>query len=259
MQLNVIRTFHGADRGIYPRTFTPGIQHIGDELALVALREGWAVPVENAPGRHAALFAAPRTKARTPKTIAIVASGPSLTLGDVQYAAKRADLLVINDNYRLAPNARWLYACDGDWWDYHIAEVRDVFKGELWTQDAGAAARHGLNLIPSAKRDGLSTDPTVIHQGHNSGYQAINLAYHFGATRCVLLGFNGAPVNGKRHWFGDHPPALMQTSEAGFADMRASFQTIPLQLESLGLEILNCTPGTAIEAFPVAKLKDAFK
>lgn len=52
-------------------------------------------------------------------TIVCVASGESLTRADVNYCRGKARVLAINDNYRIAPWADWLYACDGRWWDVY--------------------------------------------------------------------------------------------------------------------------------------------
>lgn len=253
MEIEITKPFRGAEDGVRVRHYGPGRRHVGDDLARVALREGWARPVE--PSHVAAHFAAPETK-REPRTIVVVGSGPSLRKRDVAYAARRAELLVVNDNYRLALKAPWLYACDGDWWDHHIAAVRRDFAGECWTQDRAAAARHGLKWIQSVERPGLSTEPTLIHQGGSSGYQAINLAWHFGATKVVLLGFDMTGT-GKRHWFGDHPPNLMQTSPEGYATQRAAFETLPGQLRELGLSIINCNSASAIRCLPIMSIEEA--
>ena len=49
----------------------------------------------------------------------VVASGPSLTAEDVDYCRERAAVIVVNDNYKLAPWADVLYAADPEWWDLH--------------------------------------------------------------------------------------------------------------------------------------------
>lgn len=253
MEIEIIKGFAGVSGGAHPKWFDPGRRHVADDLAKVALREGWAREI--GPSRVAAHLSAPRIH-RAPRTIVVVGSGPSLRKRDVAYAEKRAELLVVNDNYRLALKAPWLYACDGDWWDHHIAAVRKDFAGECWTQDKAAADRHGLKWIQSVDNPGLSTDQALIHQGGSSGYQAINLAWHFGATKVVLLGFDMGG-KGKRHWFGDHPPTLMQTSQDGYAKQRAAFEALPGQIAELGLEIVNCNPASAVRCLPIMPLEEA--
>lgn len=175
--------------------------------------------------------------------IVCVASGPSLTLADVEYARGKANVLVINDNFRLAHWANWLYACDRQWWDAYASDVQATFHGERWTRDKGAADRYGLHYIASAPLPGLSRDPALIHEGRNSGYQAINLAYHFGARRIVLLGYD---MQGG-HWFGEHPAEFKAHND--FAEFIPQFDALAADLEHEGVEVVNCSRSTALDCF----------
>ena len=53
-----------------------------------------------------------------------------------------------------------------------------------------SAAAWGINQLKSVAQPGLSRTQGVIHQGKNSGYQALNLAYLLGAKRILLLGYD---------------------------------------------------------------------
>ena len=162
----------------------------------------------------------------------------------MDYCRRKARVLVVNDNYRLAPWADWLYACDGAWWKVYANDVRDTFSGQCWTRDQSAADKYGLHWIRSVSEPGLSFDQGVIHEGGNSGYQALNLAVHFGARRILLLGYD----MGGRHWFGDHPASLpVQSNYRIFLD---NFATLPNDLARAGVEVINCTRDTALTVFP---------
>lgn len=176
----------------------------------------------------------------------IVASGPSLTIQDVN-AIKGQRVIVINDNYLLAPWADVLYFCDGRWWDWHRdkPELR-AFRGRKITQDKDAAARYGIEYIESRDGSGLSRDPAYIHKGSNSGIQAINLAYHFGARRIVLLGYDMQATAGRAHWFGDHPNAI----RSPWHRWLALYQQVADDAGQMGLEIINATRETALTCFP---------
>ena len=170
----------------------------------------------------------------------------------MNYCRGRARVLVINDNYRLAPWADWLYACDYGWWKYHAP--RTTHMRQRWTQDKDAAEQFGLVYIASAPKPGLSRDPQLIHQGCNSGYQAINLAYHFGGDPIVLLGYDmGATGDG--HWFGEHAPEI-ESSFREFSIFRERFPPLAADLAAEGVRVVNCTAVTALSAFPCAKLED---
>lgn len=162
---------------------------------------------------------------------------------------------MINTTFRAAPWADVLYACDRAWWDRHVDEVRTSFAGECWTQTPDAAKRHGLNLITGRSASGLSKERGVIHQGGNSGYQAIGLAVEFGANRIVLLGYDMQPTGGRSHWHGDHPSPLRNTSP--FASWIQKFGALSDDLAKSGVEVINATRETALQCFRRLPLESA--
>jgi hypothetical protein len=196
------------------------------------------------------------------ETVGIVASGPSLSPDRVGLLAGRCRVIAVNDAWRLAPFADALYAADAAWWEHHDGVPE--FSGMRWTQlgpygnrpaDLKTAERYGLSWWESLPNPGLSLTPGTIHQGGNSGYQALNLAVLMGAERIVLLGFDMKPgADGRRHWFGEHPGALRKDSP--YRDWIENFRTTLPDLEKSGVEVINCTPGSALDCFPIADLKD---
>lgn len=176
-------------------------------------------------------------------------------------------MIAVNDAYRLCPAADVLYACDLRWWRHWIEHIRQHFRGELATQIHSQLRnkaqrqtlerfidRHGMTALTSSPGAGFSTRPGHIHQGKNSGYQAVNLAIQRGATEVLLLGFNMGPVGGKEHWFGDHPGGMQRSSPYGL--MVAAFQAAAGQLDELGVRIVNCTPNSALTCFETAHIED---
>lgn len=133
----------------------------------------------------------------------------------------------------------------------YAGAVRDGFSGECWTQSEPAAKKYGLRHQAGIDAPGLGED--VLHFGSHSGYQAINLAYIFGATRILLLGYDCRVIDGKRHYFGNHPGALNKNSS--YELFAKSYRSIDTKL--CGLEIVNCTPGSMIDVFPRADIAHA--
>jgi len=177
----------------------------------------------------------------------IIASGPSLTVEDVD-AIRNQPTIAINDNYLLAPWADVLYACDVCWWDWHAdRQELKAFKGRKITQDKEAAEKYGVEYIRSIDADGLSRDPAYIHSGANSGIQAINLAYHLGARRIVLLGYDMQATDGKSHWFGEHPSGKGRPT---WHRWLWRYQLVAEDAGRMGLEIINATRETALTCFP---------
>jgi len=161
-------------------------------------------------------------------------------------------------------DADHLYAADSHWWKYHIADVARDFEGKCWScepsgdtnwktkNDVPDPAAWGIEILRHALEPGLSRDKTLVHGGGNSGYQAINLAYHLGARCIILLGFDMQSHSGKTHWFGDHPKIFKaDTNYSRFLD---AFRTI--QPDQYGLQIINCSRKTALQAFTVCNLDE---
>lgn len=179
-------------------------------------------------------------------------------------ACRGKNVIVISDTYRLAPWADVLYCGDGEWW--HVHKGAPEFAGERWggyneryipdlTQRASSL--YGVKLIRTTQRDGFSSDPSVLHEGANSGFAAINLALHFGCRTIVLAGFDMRYIDGQCHWFGLHSFGS-NPKEHGFNDWIGRFErAIPTLPE--GVRIINATPESALHCFEMMELKDALE
>lgn len=184
-------------------------------------------------------------------TIVCLGCGPSLTKDDVAKVRGRAVVIAINDAYRLAPWADVLYACDGKWWGWHPEAL--AFRGAKYALDRYAQRFAGVAVLKNTGTKGLERDPKGLRTGRNSGYQAINLAVHFGAARIILLGYDLGPDHkGRTHWFGDHPDRVVSP----YRLMRQEFLTLVAPLKEAAVEVVNCSRRTALEAFPVKPLEE---
>lgn len=186
------------------------------------------------------------------RTVVLVASGESAGHADLALA-RDWPVVVVNDAWRLAPWAAAIYAADGGWWRRHYSEVATAFHGERWTQDYKVAADLCLKRIEGQHKSGLSTTPRLIYFNSNSGAQAMNLAYHWGARRFVLVGYD----MGGKHFFGDHPAGLLQTSDRMYGGFIKAFGAIAEDCKRLGLEVVNTSPVSRLRCFPTASLSAA--
>jgi hypothetical protein len=191
-------------------------------------------------------------------TVAIIGGGPSVTQEQVDMLKGRAKVIAVNDAYLLAPWADVLYFCDDRWWAWHKDRPEyKAFAGIKVTLENPRVCQ----LEPSVKpvknlgSDGLSPVRFAVMTGRNSGYQAINLAVHFGARRILLVGFDMRNIDGKSHWFGDHPRPTPKDAYANV--MLPAFPTLVEPLATLGVTVINCTPGSALDVFPKMPLEDA--
>lgn len=189
----------------------------------------------------------------------VAASGPSLT-EEVAAMCHREHVIAVNDAYKLLPFADVLYACDAAWWELH--KGCPGFAGERWTshgsrprnEKQGIASKWDLHIIAGEDREGFSLDPSRVHYGNNSGFQAVNLAILFGADPIVLTGFDMRSVDGKRHFFGNHKAPLRDGSQ--FAIWVSKFSRAASVLGGTP-RIINATPGSALRCFPMMSLSEA--
>ena len=143
---------------------------------------------------------------------------------------------------------------------HHIADITRDYEGRCWTQNVQwevsgkkiDPAQWGITQLQSESKAGLSTTPGLIHSGGNSGYAAVNLAYHLNAGRVLLLGFDMMLEGSKRHWFGDHPQGLNMASN--YKNFINNFNSIVPA--DYGIEIWNVTRRTDLKCFPIYDLDD---
>lgn len=186
------------------------------------------------------------------ETVVCIATGPSLTPQDVDACRGRARVIVVNDSYRLAPWADALYAADTAWW--HVHQGVPGFAGRKYTVQLTPRA-FGVERLTVTGDRGLERDPRGLRTGMNSGYQSVNLAVHFGASRIVLLGFDMQACHGRTHWFGEHPQRL--NSGSPWPTFRALFDTMVEPLRQLNVAVVNATRETALTSFPQVSLDEA--
>ncbi len=202
--------------------------------------------------------------------IICVASGPSLTAEQGFQISCTSDwkVIAVNNTWQRVPMADVLYACDQQWWKMYYLDVAARFKGESWTGDRWAAHKYGLCHVQLYDKPGLSVEHGVIHSGANSGYQAINLAYHFGAREILLVGYDMQMTYGMSHWHGDHDSNLppmpnvnggrtpLVSSYAEFPMWVARFEDLAKDLHDTGVKVTNCSIETALPWFRRGELAE---
>lgn len=148
-----------------------------------------------------------------------------------------------------------LYAADGAFWGHDDGALK--FEGLKVTQDAKAAARHGLKRVRldpvgrSMRFDAFGE----IGAGGNSGFQAVNLAAQAGASRIVLVGFDLSLARGV-HWHGKHGAGLNNPSAVNMERWRADLDAAAPMLSALGVEVLNASPHSSLTAFEKRPLEN---
>lgn len=214
------------------------------------------------------------------QTVVVAGSGPSLTSEQLVLAKQNdAKIIVVNDAYRLMPWADILYACDAWWWRHNdfgagflglkvclswnkcgrCALDRGIPKTEENLRPHyidGYPIGNGIHQLAMTGTKGLEVeDRTAVRTGGNSGYQAINLAAHLGAKNIILVGFDMKSKDGKSHFFGEHEGRVSPPPFDGWFE---NFGSLVEPLKALKVNVINCTPDSALEMFPKAELEDIF-
>lgn len=98
----------------------------------------------------------------------------------------------------------------------------------------------------------------VIGWGSNGGFQAVNLAVQFGASRIVLVGFDMSLEKGT-HWHGRHASPLNNPKQAAVDKWRIELDAQAPVLASMGIEVLNASPHSRLTAFRRVPLLEAIR
>jgi hypothetical protein len=187
----------------------------------------------------------------------VCATGPGLTssvIETVKSAKDRFLIIGVNDTYKVIDFMDEHYSCDARWWKVHGEKVNALRPGlSSWCYD-DEGEKYGCKRISGIGKPGFSTDPSLIHFGSNSGYQALNLAYLWGCTKMLLVGFNMQKVNNRSHFFEGREKSLNTNSP--YHKFVLNYNTIQ---EDIANRIINCTPNSALTKFKYQPLEEAIK
>lgn len=166
---------------------------------------------------------------------AVLATGPSMSQQLADSLRGRCKVVAVSDAYRLAPWADALVSTDYAWWRVHSRAL--LFPGRKF------------GVIPSFRTlEGVESLP--VETGTNSGLLGIMAAVKLGATRVLLCGFDMHSPG--KHFFGKHPEPLRSTPPARMEVFKKQFAAY----RPRGVEIINCTPGSALNCYPRAELEN---
>jgi len=167
-------------------------------------------------------------------------------------------------------------SCDGPWWNWYYPREEELrnLPCPKYTWYPKLAEKFNITYITAIVKDGLSTDPSVLHINHGSGPMCLNLALHYGIKRLLLVGhdmkfapdYNAKkrdPGSKPRHYFSEYPGPLQHwpssrvgITKPGVLDgLIETYDKMVPQLKKLGMEVINCTPGSALTTFKMSTLE----
>ena len=167
-------------------------------------------------------------------TWALLAPGPSAS---AEQATRIRDagipLGAIGNAFQLAHWAAFIAATDGAWWrKYPEAKALPGLKFTM----------HGVQHVARMKVPG--------YPACNSGVLGLECAKRQGATRILLVGFD---MHGS-HFFGKYTNGLSNTTETKRRTHLSQYAAWARANEAT--EVFNCTEGSALTCFPMARLDD---
>lgn len=187
----------------------------------------------------------------------VVGGGPSLTWEQVK-SASRFRRIAVNDSFTLIPDADVVCWGDPIWFKANRVELSTHTAPYMITW----REYHRAKPTPNVRQMGwqkpppfLSTNPAIV-TGSSSGLCAINIAWLMGARRILLLGFDMKPGNGVNNWHSRHerfrtPEKLKMVMSPQQYKGRfiPEYMRAARLLEDKGVEVINCTPGSALQCF----------
>lgn len=186
-------------------------------------------------------------------TVAILASGPSMWPAVAERVrASGVFAIAINTTFRLAPWAWMLYGADHEWWRH--PSHRDAMQFDGWRvtiADGPNQAPAGVHWLRNSGIYGFDAQPGYLRTGGNSAYQALHIAIQAGAARVLLCGLD---MRGG-HWHGAHPAGLKVTQPEQYARWIERFPALADVAIERGVEVINCTQGSALKCFPAGDLE----
>lgn len=194
-------------------------------------------------------------------TWVICASGPSLTVDDVQYVRESGvNMACVNNTWELMPDADLLYAADAHWWQRIPSGKRALkqFKGAKYCASKSCCNTNPelIHVEVNTRKPGWNTAGDWVYGGRLSGYQVLQVVGRFNPDRIILLGYDMQhTADGVSHWHGDHPDGFANCPNV--AKYVSGFNTLAQQAAAAGVTILNATRTTALNCFERIKLSDA--
>jgi len=211
------------------------------------------------------------------KSIGVVlGTGPSLTKDQLDYVyqsqqAGKCKVYGVNHAWRDFPTLDVFMACNYEYYNYYWEHGLKNIPAAKWTWHLETSKRYGINYIEGKWEEGFSKDPNYLHFGHSSGFQIAGLAYRDKIKKMILLGYDmcfAPDYNGRnrqignkpRHYFGEYPEQLqhwpsVKIQRGVFTELIQHFERV--SEINTDVEIINCSPDSAMTCFPMMKLEDA--
>ena len=178
------------------------------------------------------------------KTVFIVGGGSSLTGFDFN-KLKGKSIIVINKGFMTIPFAQVLYFSDYRFYIWY-KDVITSFKGLIYTI-ANKVLDEKITILKNTGKKGFDPINGCVRHGGNSGYAAINLAYHLGAKEIVLMGYDMGSINGSTHF---HDGYKSKQNDSVYNRFKEPYSALKNEIAKAGITIYNVSLKSQLDVFP---------
>ena len=186
------------------------------------------------------------------KTCFIIGGGPSV-LGQNIEQLKGHRVIAINSSWEIAPFAQYCFFGDVRWYNHHEKAFK-AYTG-IKISCAGPGWKHAdIRFLQKVHPPGLQTDPEKITVRRTSATGAINIAFHMGCRRIVLIGIDQCVApDGKTHHHPAHPfPWVADCFQHQYDD----FAGIVGDLRARQIDVVNASPVSTLPWWPKVDLDE---
>lgn len=188
------------------------------------------------------------------ETVYIIGGGPSLINFDwTRLGGKKT--IAINKSILSYPNANILYWTDSRVYGWYKTEI-DKFKGLKITIRDHVTYPDDVKILRKSSKFGLEESRDSLCHGNNSGYAAINLAYHLGVKKIVLLGYDMKNNGTQGHYHDGYPVPV--TGDGVYKDQFIpGFKILADLLKEKKIEVYNASLSSALTVWPKISIDQA--
>jgi len=177
----------------------------------------------------------------------IICGGASVRAQRALIPRLKGRVIAVKQAVYLRPDADVLWI-GGESMNELALPLLPVFRGTY----AAVRGKSCRRLPASVLRVGRWKDHTTLSDrqthvtGYDSGTSAINLAYHFGVSEVILIGYD---MTGGRWFTGEHPHPMPQIPESHFVGHMAPLPKLAEDCLRKGLRVVNCSPVSRVTCF----------
>lgn len=190
------------------------------------------------------------------ETAFIIGGGTSVT-PDMIASIKGRKVIAINSSYMAAPWADILFFADARWWTREREvnkRLTETFAGVIATTSKNSKTSRLHVLRQVVPPPGITTKRDSVCLERTSLTAAMNICFHKGAARIVLLGAdNRDGDDGRVHHHSEYPWVRHRLT---WDVKQRQLGLTAADLEKAGIEVLNCSPISTLPFWPKPSLAD---